>query len=132
MELARGHADVGGVIGLGDAQVLLVDVHQLDVVLAEPIHRAALEDEVEAVGRVVGLERHDVVRLSRPKHLGQRGQVDAQRQVPVAAVGREALGPEHHRHQRHVRVVHGLQRDARVVAIEVAFLYEVLDGIDNL
>jgi hypothetical protein len=31
-----------------------------------------------------------------------------------------------------VRVVHGLERDTRVIAVEVAVLYEVLDGIDDL
>jgi hypothetical protein len=29
-------------------------------------------------------------------------------------------------------VVHGLQRNAAIIAIEVAILHEVLDGIDNL
>lgn len=31
-----------------------------------------------------------------------------------------------------MRVVHSLEGDSRVIAIEVAVLYEVLDGIDNL
>lgn len=29
-------------------------------------------------------------------------------------------------------VVHGLQRDAAVIAIEVAVLNEILDGVDDL
>lgn len=29
-------------------------------------------------------------------------------------------------------VVHGLEGDAGVIAIEVAVLYEVLDGVDDL
>ena len=29
-------------------------------------------------------------------------------------------------------VVHGLERDARVIAIEVAVLHEVLDSVDDL
>jgi hypothetical protein len=31
-----------------------------------------------------------------------------------------------------VGVVHGLERDTRVIAVEVAVLHEVLDGIDDL
>jgi hypothetical protein len=112
--------------------VLLVNVHQLQVVLAQPVVLAVLEDEVEHVGRVVGLDRQDVLVLGRAQDLGEGAEVDAQRNVAVAAKGREALGLEHHRHERDVRVVHGLQRDARVVAVEVAVLHQVLDGVDDL
>lgn len=131
-ELGRRHGDGGGVLGLGNAQVLLVNVHELEVVLADAVVLAALKDNVEHVGRVLGLERQDVFVLRRAQHLGQRRQVDAQRNVAVAAEGGEALGLEHHGHQRDVRVVHGLQRDARVIAVKVAVLDEVLDGIDDL
>jgi hypothetical protein len=31
-----------------------------------------------------------------------------------------------------VGVVHGLERDTGVIAIEVAVLHEVLDGVDDL
>jgi hypothetical protein len=31
-----------------------------------------------------------------------------------------------------MRVVHGLEGNARVIAVEVAVLYEVLDGVDDL
>lgn len=131
-ELLRRHRDGRGVLGLGDAQVLLVNVHELQVVLAEPVALAALEDEVQDVGRVLGLEGEDVLVLGRAEHLGERGQVDAQGDVAVAAVGREALGLEHHGHQRDVRVVHGLQRDARVIAVEVTVLHQIFDGVDHL
>jgi len=112
--------------------MLLIDVHQLDIVLAEPVGLLALKHQVDHVGRILGLEREDVVVLRRAEHLGERAQVDAQRQVAVAAVWREALGFEDHRHERHVRVVHGLKGDAGVVAVEVAVLHELSDGLDYL
>lgn len=131
-ELGGRHDDGGGILGLRDAEVLLVDVHELEVILAYAVVLGRLEDEVERVGRVLGLERQDVLVLGRAQHLRQGCQVHAQRDVAVAPVRRECLGLEHHGHERHVRVVHGLQRDARVIAVEVAVLHQVLDGIDNL
>lgn len=131
-ELPRRHGDRGGVLCLGDTQVLLVDVHELEVILGEAVGVGVLKDQVQAVGRVLGLEGHDVVVLGGAEHLGQGGQVDTQRDVAVAPVGREAVGLEHHGHKRDVRVVHGLQRDSRVIAVEVAVLDQVLDGVDHL
>lgn len=132
LELGRWHCDGGGVLGLGDAQVLLVNVHELDVVLADPVGAAVLEDEVDDIRRVLGLECEDVVALRGAEHLCERAQVDAEGDVAVAAERAEGLRPQQHRHERHVRVVHGLQRDARVIAVEVAVLDEVLDGVDDL
>lgn len=112
--------------------MLLVNVHELEVVLGDPVGLGALEDEVEDVGRVLGLEGEDILILSRPQHLGEGGEVDAESNVAVAAEGREALGLEHHGHERHMAVVHGLQGDAAVIAVKVAVLHQILDGVDNL
>lgn len=132
LELGARHADGGRVLGVGNAQVLLVNVHELEVVLGDAVVFGGLEHEVEHVGRVLGLERQDVLVLGGAQHLGQRGQVDAERNVAVASEGGEGLRLEHHGYQGDVRVVHGLQRDAAVVAVEVAVLHEVLDGVDDL
>ena len=59
-------------------------------------------------------------------------EVYAEGNVAIAAKRREGFGLKHHRYQSDVRVVHGLQRDARVIAVEVAVLNEILDGLDNL
>jgi hypothetical protein len=67
--------------------MLLIDIHQLDIVLAQPIRLLALKHQIHHVGRILGLEREDIVVLRGAQHLGQRAQVDAQRQVAVAAVG---------------------------------------------
>lgn len=112
--------------------MLLVDIHELDIILAETVGLGALEHEVDGIGRVIRLERQDVFVLGGAQHLGQGDQVDTQGDVAVAPVGREPLCLQQHRHQRHVRVVHGLEGDPRVIAVEVAILNQVLDGVDDL
>jgi hypothetical protein len=89
-------SDGGGVIGVGNAKVLLVNVHQLDVVLADSVALGALEDEVDDIRRVLGLEGQDVLVLSGTENLLQRDEVDAEGDVAVAAEGREGVGLEQH------------------------------------
>ena len=67
--------------------MLLVNVHELDVVLAQPVALLALKDHVDHVGRVLGLEGEDVLVRGAAEHLCERGQVDAERDVAVAAKG---------------------------------------------
>ena len=131
-KLGGRHGNGGRVLGLGDAEMLLVNVHELEVVLADAVVSAALKDQVEHVGRILGLEGQHVLVLRGAQHLGQRRQVDAESNVTVASVGREALGLEHHGDEGNVRVVHGLEGDARVIAVEVAVLHQVLDRVDRL
>lgn len=112
--------------------MLLVNVHQLDVVLADSVALGALEDEVDDIGRVLGLEGQDVLVLGGTEDLLQRDQVDTKGDVAVASEGREGVGLEQHGDQGDVGVIHGLETDTRVVAFEVAVLDKVLDGFDNL
>jgi hypothetical protein len=112
--------------------VLLVNVHELDVVLADPVRRVVLEDQVDNIRRVLGLEGEDVIGLSCAQNLCERAKVDTEGDVAVASEGCESLGPQQHGDESDMGVVHGLQRDTRVIAVEVAVLDEVLDGIDDL
>ena len=112
--------------------MLLVNVHELDIVLANPVALGALEDQVDDIGSVLGLEGEDVFVLCATEDFCEGGKVDAEGEVTVAAEGREGLGLEHHGNEGDVRVVHGLERNAGVIAVEVAVLHEVLDGVDDL
>lgn len=132
LELRRRHLNRSRILCLGNSQVLLVDVHQLDIILAYPVGLRALEHEVNRVGGVLGLERQDIFVLGGPQNFGQRDQVDSQRDVTVAAVGGEAIGAEQHGDQGNVGVVHGLEGDSGVIAVEVAVLDEVFDGVGDL
>lgn len=112
--------------------MLLVNVHELDIVLAQPVALSALEDQVDDIGRVLGLEGEDVFVLCATEDFCEGGKVDAEGKVAVATEGREGLGLEHHGNEGDVGVVHGLERNAGVIAVEVAVLHEVLDGVDDL
>ena len=132
LELSRWHRDSSGVLGLWDAKVLLVNIHQLEVVLAQPVAVAALKDKVQHIRCVLSLDSEDILVLRRTENLGQRRKVNTKRDVAVASVWGKALGLEHHGHERDVRVVHGLEGDTGVIAVEVAVLHQILNGIDNL
>lgn len=69
--------------------MLLINIHQLDIILADPITARALKRQVDAIRRVLRLQRQNIVVLRRPQDFGQGVQVDAERDVAVAAVGRE-------------------------------------------
>jgi hypothetical protein len=112
--------------------VLLVDVHELDIVLADPVALGALEHQVDDIRRVLRLESEDVFVLCAAEDFCEGSKVDAEGKVAIAAEGREGLGLEHHGDKGDVGVVHGLERDTGVIAIEVAVLHEVLDGVDDL
>ena len=112
--------------------MLLINVHELDVVLADPVALSALEDQVDDIRRVLGLEGEDVFVLCATEDFCEGGEVDAEGKVAVAAERREGFGLEHHGDQGDVGVVHGLERNTGVIAVEVAVLDEVLDGVDDL
>ena len=112
--------------------MLLVNVHELDIVLAQPVALSALEDQVDNIGRVLGLEGEDVFVLCAAQDFCKGSEVNAEDEVAIATEGREGFGLEHHGDQGDVGVVHGLKRNAGVIAVEVAVLHEILDGIDDL
>lgn len=112
--------------------MFLVNVHELDVVFAQPVALRALEHQVDNIRRILGLEGEDVIVLCAAQDLGERSEVDTERKVAIAAEGREGLGLEHHGNESDVGVVHGLERDTGVIAVEVAVLDEILDGVDDL
>lgn len=88
-----------------------------------------------------GMYRH--VQLSFSKRLDGKlikkntfpsipAQIDTHGQVSVAAVGVEPITPEGELHQRHMRRVHALQRDARGADIPTGFGDEVFQSLQNL
>ena len=132
-KLAAREVDLGVVDRVGDAEVLLVDVHELHLVLADAVRLLGLEQEREDVLRLVGAERDRVrvggalddllqrrerhaERPARRRRPSQQGRVERRERgssgdahVAVAAVLAEARLDEVERDERDVRVVHGLQ-----------------------
>lgn len=76
--------------------MLLINVHQLDVVLADSVALGALEDEVDDIGRVLGLEGQNVLVLGGAEDLLQGDEVDTEGDVAIASEGREGVGLEQH------------------------------------
>ncbi len=72
--------------------------------------------------RVFSLERQDILVLSGTEDFRQGGKVDTEGNVAIAAVWGEAFCLEHHGDECDVGVVHGLERNTRVIAVEVAVL----------
>ncbi len=60
-KLSRGHLDDTGVVSLGDAEVLLVQIHQLHLVVGDLLLVGGLEHEGDVVGLVLGLHGDDVI-----------------------------------------------------------------------
>ena len=112
--------------------MLLIDVHKLNIILAQPIAFATLKDQVDHIRSIFRLQGQNVFVLGASEHLHERGEIDAERDVAVAAERGEGFGFEHHGDESDVRVVHGLEGDAGVIAVEVAVLDEVFDGVDDL
>jgi hypothetical protein len=112
--------------------VLLIDIHQLDVVLANSIRLRIFELQVDHIRCIFRLESEDVFVLSGAQDFGEGGEVDAEGDVAVAAEGGEGFGLEHHGDESNVRVVHRLEGDAGVIAVEVAVLHQVFDSIHHL
>lgn len=112
--------------------MLLIDVHQFDVVLAEPVGVRTLENQVHDIWGVFGLECEDIIALSCAEHFCEGAQIDAESDVAIAAEGCEHLSLQHHRNERNVGVVHSLEGNAGVITVEVAVLDQIFDRIDYL
>ena len=59
-------------------------------------------------------------------------QIHAHGELPVAPEPVEAISSQADRHERDVRVVHGLQLDAAVAAVPGGLLQQLLDGVQHL
>jgi hypothetical protein len=112
--------------------MLLIDVHKLQVILAQPIALAALEDQVQDIRSILSFDCQDIFALGGAQDLSEGCEVHAERNITIASVWGEGFGLEHHGDERDVRVVHGLEGDTGVIAVEVAVLDEILDCIDDL
>lgn len=112
--------------------MLLVNVHQLDIVFTNPVALRTLKHQVDDVRRVLCFECENIIALGGAQHFCKGVEVDAKGDVAVAAERAESVGREEHANEGDVGVVHGLECNAGVIAIEIAVLHKVFDGIDNL
>ena len=112
--------------------MLLVNVHQLDVIFADSVVLRVLKDKVQAIWCILGLQCDHVFILGTSENLCEGIQVDSKSNVAVAAVWGETVGSEKHGYQGNMGIVHCLESDTSVIAVEVAILDEILHGLDDL
>ena len=67
--------------------MLLIDIHEFDVVFAQPVALAAFEDQIDNIRSILCLQGQNVLVLRTAKHLHERAQVDSEGDVTVAAEG---------------------------------------------
>lgn len=102
--------------------MLLIDIHKLDIILADPITLGTLKRQVDRVGRVFGFQGEDIGVLGGAEDFGERVEVNSKSDVAVASKGGKSARGHEHADERDVGVVHCLKGDARVIAVEIAVL----------
>ncbi len=90
------------------------------------------EQKGDTVSVVIGSDSDGVIVRGTLQDLWHAGQVDAERQVPVASVVLESLGLEHEWDEGHVRAVHSLQAHSIATAVPWGLVQQVLDGFHHL
>ena len=112
--------------------MLLINIHKLDIILAQPITLAALKHQIDNIWGIIRLEGQDILVLGASEHFHERAEIDAESDIAITAEGGEGFGFEHHGDESDVRIVHGLEGNAGVIAVKITILYQVFDSIDNL
>ena len=148
-KLAAGHLDDAGIVGLGDAEVLLVEIHQLHLVVGHFLLVGGLKHEGDGVRLVLGLDGDDVIIRCAPeremleiKHtldvsnlledLVHAVEIHPHGELPVAPEPVEAISSETDGDEGDVGVVHSLQLDAAVAAVPGRLLQQLLDRVQHL
>lgn len=112
--------------------MLLINIHELQVILAQSIAFAALEDQIKNIRSILCLDGQDILSLRRTQHFCEGCEVESESNIAIASERGEGFGLEHHGYEGDVGVVHSLEGDTGVIAVEVAVLNQVLDGINDL
>lgn len=100
--------------------------------VGDPILTGTLEHHGKALALVLCLKGHHVLVACALENLAHVGGVKSQRDGPVASEVVEASVAEGDRDEGDVRGVHGLDGYLIVGAVDVGFLDEVFDGLDDL
>ena len=76
--------------------MFLVDVHEFDIIFAEPVRLGALKYQIDYVGRILSFQGEDVFVLGTTQYFEKRGQVDAKGNIAVASEGGKGASGEQH------------------------------------
>jgi hypothetical protein len=73
---------------------IVIDIHELDIILANPVVARVLKDEVDDVWRILCLQSQDVFALRSAEHFCKGPEIDTEGDVTVASEGREGFGSQ--------------------------------------
>src|SRR5262245_58252072 len=62
---------------IGNAHVLAIDIHEFDIIFTHSLLLCGFKHEIQRVGHILGLNRDDIIVLSRAEDFGQRVEVDS-------------------------------------------------------
>jgi len=115
----RGHLHCAPVLRVRNAEVVGVNIHELELKVRYPLRVLALEQESELLPLVLGLEGYHVVVVGALEDLAEVGGVEAEGDVAVAPVVVEAVAAESDDAEGDVGGVHRLDGHALGGAVDV-------------
>ena len=92
----------------------------------------AFEQESQVISGIVGLESDNVFIVCTLENLAQVRGVESQILCTIASVVVQSIAIKMDGNERHVRGIHGLNRNAVVAAIHICILNQILDGVNDL
>ena len=113
-EFLRWHANDASVVSLGNAQMLLVQIHQFHFIVRDFLLVLWFEHECNSVCVVLSLDGNRVVVVGALQDLCHVSQVHSHREIAVTTVLVEAIRSEVQRNEGHVRIVHGLKLSKKI------------------
>jgi hypothetical protein len=96
LEFGRWHANRGSIFRIRDPQMLLINIHKLQIILAQSIALAALKHQIENIRRVLSLDSQDIFILGGTENFCEGSKVDTKSHVAIASIRGETLCLEHH------------------------------------
>jgi hypothetical protein len=130
-ELAGVDGHDGGVLGVGDGEVLLVEGDEVHGELGDTLGLGVLEDEFQVAWVVLGLEGDGVTGVGELHDLGEGGNAETKDHGSIGTVVLEALRGEVERDQGDVGSIHSLEGQTSCADVNVDFADHILDGLDN-
>merc|ERR1740139_798501 len=130
-ELAGVDGHDGGVLGVGDGEVLLVEGDEVHGELGDTLGLGVLEDQLQVAWVILSLKGDRVLRIGQLHDLGQGRNAETKYHGSVSTVVLEALRGEVERDERDVGSVHGLEGQTGCADVNVDFADNILDGFDD-
>mmetsp|Transcript_2669 Transcript_2669/g.6140 ORF Transcript_2669/g.6140 Transcript_2669/m.6140 type:complete len:268 (-) Transcript_2669:107-910(-) len=122
LEFGGGHLDGAFVFGVGDAELFVVNVHEFEFKISNPILSRTLKHQRQRIPLVLRPQRDHIIIPRALQNLAHIRSIEPQRNGTIASKVIESSRAEGHGHEGHVGVVHCLDGDFIVGAVYVGLL----------